>query len=76
VSDVVAGDITYKFVDYPALETDLTTGGTDTLSGYIITDGSLGSITRSDIVGGSLNFYNWGGPGALDSFWVKLRCGV
>ena len=46
------GDI-YNFVDYPAYETDIATGTTDTLSGDIITDGATGSLTAADIVGGS-----------------------
>ncbi len=51
-----AGTIVYNIVDYPAYEAD--SGGypfgvTDTISGTIVSDGLLGSVSASDIVGGS-----------------------
>ncbi len=57
-----AGDITYYIVDNPTEEADQTTSGTDTISGYITTDGSLGAITKADIVASSWTFTNpvWG----------------
>ncbi len=57
-----AGTITYDIVDYPAYEADDDTSGTDTISGYITTDGSMGAITSSDIIAESLTFTNpvWG----------------
>jgi hypothetical protein len=47
-------DIIYNIVDYPANEADEFIPGTDTISGTIITDGVIGPITQSDIVGGIL----------------------
>ncbi len=63
VSNAWSQDITYNIVDYPAYETDTTTGGgTDTISGTIVTDGNTGPLTAADIVGGSFTFQNptWG----------------
>jgi fibronectin-binding autotransporter adhesin len=53
VSNASAGDITYNIVNYPVNEVD-NTGGTDTVSGTIITDGTIGPLTASNMVGGSL----------------------
>lgn len=58
VSNAWAGDITYNIVDYPINETDLITGGTDTISGTITTDGSLGALTSQNIVSESISLYN------------------
>ena len=51
-------DLTYNIVDYPVYEADQDTSGTDSVSGYITTDGSIGQITAGDIVGGSFTFNN------------------
>jgi hypothetical protein len=51
-------DITYNIVDYPVNETDVITGGTDTISGTITTDGSLGALTSQNIVRESISLYN------------------
>ena len=60
VSTARAENITYNLVDYPADEADGINGGTDTISGTIITDGTLGYLTTngpvSQIIGGSLTF--------------------
>ena len=57
VSTAWAGNITYNLVDYPVNEADMINGGTDTISGTIITDGTLGYLTTngsiSQIIGGS-----------------------
>ena len=46
--------ITYNIVNYPVDQSDCENPGTDLLSGTIITDGNLGTLTGSDIVGGTL----------------------
>ena len=49
-----ANVIVYNIVDYPSYEVDSGPFGvTDTISGTIITDGVLGTLGTSDIVGGS-----------------------
>ena len=53
-----AADMTYNIVDYPSYESDIITGGTDTISGTIITDGNFGSLTQADIVGATWTFTN------------------
>ena len=53
VTTARAGDIVYNIVDYPVNQADQSSG-TDTVSGTIITDGTLGSISAADILGGSL----------------------
>ncbi len=58
VSNALASEITYNIVDYPVNETDTYTGGTDTVSGTIVTDGKQGTLTFSDIVGGFLELQN------------------
>ena len=50
VCNARAGDITYNFVNYPVNETY--NGTPVVLSGTIVTDGALGTISASDIVGG------------------------
>ncbi len=54
VSNAWAGDITYNIVNYPVNQTDNVSSGTDTISGTIITDGTIGPIGPGNIVGGSL----------------------
>jgi hypothetical protein len=49
-------NITYSIVDYPADEADHDNPGTDTVSGTIITDGTLGSWTTNHVIGGSITF--------------------
>jgi hypothetical protein len=51
-----ASEITYNIVDYPVNEADTISGGTDTISGTIVTNGTIGAITDADIVGGTLSF--------------------
>ena len=60
VTDAKA-NITYNIVDYPASQTDLH-GGTDTISGTIVTDGTIGYITGPNIVSASYTISNpiWG----------------
>ena len=58
VSNVLAGTLTYDVIDYPALEADLVTSGTDTISGTIITDGTIGPLMASDIIGGTFTITN------------------
>jgi hypothetical protein len=61
LSNAKADDITYNIVDYPANEAD-EVSGTDTISGTIITDGTMGPLSAANIVGGSFSF-----TGAFDS---------
>ena len=56
LSTARADTITYNIVDYPASETDLINPGTDSVSGTITTDGTIGPLDFSHIVGGSLTF--------------------
>jgi hypothetical protein len=59
VTKAVAGDITYNIVDYSLNETDISSyGGTDTISGTIVTDGTIGPLTKANIVGGSFTLFN------------------
>ena len=51
-----ADDITYNIVDYPANESDQTSAGTDTISGTIITDGTIGPLSTANIIGGTFSF--------------------
>ena len=55
VSNAGANDITYKIVDYPANEADAFSG-TDTISGTIITDGTIGLLSVANIISGDLSF--------------------
>ena len=54
VSHAWAGDITYHIVNYPVNQADVVSPGTDTLSGTIVTDGTIGPLGPGNIVGGSL----------------------
>ena len=58
VFNVRAGDITYNIVNYPANEIDYNTAEQDSLSGTIITDGALGVLSTTDIVGGTITIAN------------------
>lgn len=58
VSIASADTFTYNIQDYPVYETDLITGGTDTISGTIITDTNNGTLTTSDLVGGTIYITN------------------
>jgi hypothetical protein len=53
-----ADNITYYINDYPANEPNYypNYGGTDTISGTITTDGTLGALSSLDILGGCLTF--------------------
>ena len=59
-SNAWAGNTTYNFVDYPAIMSDVNGYGygLDTISGSIITDGTLGALYQSDILGGSFTISN------------------
>ncbi len=70
VSNGRADDITYNIVDYPADENDVGTGGTDRIAGIIMTDGKLGVLTDSDILGGYWTLTN---P-SLGSFTTQIPC--
>jgi hypothetical protein len=48
-----AENITYTIVDYPDNQADTINAGTDSVIGTIITDGTLGTLNASNIVGGS-----------------------
>ena len=48
VSNAGASEITYNIVDYPANEADVW-GGNDTISGTIVTDGSMGPLSATNI---------------------------
>ncbi len=62
VSNACASDITYNIVNYPASQTDLVSGGADTLSGKITTDGTLGApLGQSDFVSASFVITTPGG---------------
>jgi hypothetical protein len=67
-----ANDIIYNIVDYPANEVD-TVSATDTVSGTIITDGTIGPLSESNIIGGtfSLTSPNFGVSGTA-SFGVPI----
>ena len=71
VSNAWAGTI-YNIVDYPANEVD-TVSATDTVSGTIITDGTIGPLSESNIIGGtfSLTSPNFGVSGSA-SFGVPI----
>ncbi len=74
-SNAKAETFTYNFVDYPSLESDISTGATDYLSGTIITDRNSGYLSDSDIVGGSYTVYaaNYGSftsPITPDSYGI------
>jgi len=58
VSIAGAGTFTYDIVNYPEYQTDSITGGTDTLSGTIITDSDSGTLTPADFVGGTIYITN------------------
>jgi hypothetical protein len=58
VSKAGAATYTYNIVSYPAYQTDTITGGTDMLSGTIVTDRNSGTLTDTDLVGGSVTFSN------------------
>ena len=49
VSNATASDVTYNIVDYPANE------GTNTISGTIITNGTIGSLAAANIIGGTFS---------------------
>jgi hypothetical protein len=58
VANATASTLTYKIVDYPAYESDVYLPSTDTIAGTIITDGAIGPLSTSDIVGGSYTISN------------------
>ena len=70
VSVARAENITYKFIDYPLNEADLINPGTDTISGTIITDGTLGTFYNgADIVGGTIKIQT--PVGTYESDWTN-----
>jgi len=56
VCNAAGSDITYYIVDYPFNEGVVSGTGADSISGTIITDGTIGPITETNIVGGTLAF--------------------
>ena len=56
ISDAGASTLTYNIVNYPAYQADQYASGTDTMSGTIVTDGSMGSLSSIDIRGGTMTF--------------------
>ena len=50
---LLTGDITYKIANYPVNQSDFNQGGTDTVSGTIETDGTIGTITAANIIAAS-----------------------
>lgn len=66
-----ADEITYYIVDYPANEITESGSGTDTISGTIITDGTIGPLSAANIVGGTFSFTfpggNLSGPASFGS---------
>jgi len=54
ISNAQASDITYYIADYPANELD-PTSGTDTVSGTVITNGTTGSLSATDLIGGTFS---------------------
>lgn len=58
VSNAKANTFTYSIVDYPSYEADSFTGGTDKISGTIITDSNGGTLTSADILGGYFAIQN------------------
>jgi hypothetical protein len=56
VSNAAATNIAYNIVDYPLNEGVVSGTGADRISGTIITDGAIGPITATDIVGGTFTF--------------------
>ncbi len=50
VSTARAEDITYNINNYPLSQSDMVHVGTDTVSGWITTDGSIGTLTDADII--------------------------
>lgn len=55
-SSAAAGVITYNIVDYPVNEGVVSGTGADRISGTIMTDGTIGLISGTDILGGTLTF--------------------
>ena len=75
VSNAGAQDITYNIVDYPTNEADGWGCGTDTISGTIITDGTIGPLSTANIVGGSFSFV--GANGSLSGpAWFSGTVGL
>jgi hypothetical protein len=72
VSAARAAYITYNIVDYPLNETDLFSNVTDTISGTIITDGTLGDLWITNIVGGTLTFEGNGLSLTLGPAWASV----
>lgn len=51
-----ASEVTYNIVNYPVNEADTISGGIDTISGTIVTNGTIGHITDANIIGGTFSF--------------------
>jgi hypothetical protein len=51
-----AGVITYNIVDYPVNEGVMSGAGADKISGTIVTDGTMGPISATNILGGTFMF--------------------
>jgi hypothetical protein len=71
-SSAAASNITYSIVNYPANEGVVSGMGTDRISGTIVTDGTVGPISATNIIGGTLAFtdpkgYVVAGAATIDS---------
>lgn len=55
-----ADPITYNFVDYPSEQADTYGNGTWTLSGSMTTNGTIGTLTESEITSWTFTFTNGG----------------
>ena len=70
-------DTIYNFVDYPANESDVFLGGTDIVSGTIITDGTMGPIltdSASHIIAVSFTIQSADGTFSFPSPDVGIAC--
>jgi len=54
-ADGVGGTITYDLQNFPALQNGITFSGESTLSGWITTDGTIGTLSNSDVVAWSFS---------------------
>ncbi len=71
-SSAAANKIAYSIIDYPANEGVVSGMGTDRISGTIVTDGAIGPISATNILGGTLAFTDpkgdgVAGPATIDS---------
>ena len=69
VTNAWSSTLTYNIVNYPVNEINDAASIQDTLSGTIVTDGSLGIISESDIVGGTITLSNTNGSYTSPLLW-------